>query len=175
MPQETGNILVVKGQPIVPDSEGEYIVPHDMIRGGDLTKIPAGRKIKVSYAGIRGRTLEHAIMVSKIEVLSTGRVLAYADFFRCPCCWEHALSFKSYTEAVMQLFAHEESTSIYFSTRGMGSYDDLGPSHEIALEVDNGNFDDIEESVKNTVLRILKPVDDMREGFDTQYREVFGE
>jgi hypothetical protein len=175
MAEDTANILIIGGQQIAPDSDGEYPLTYDLLCAADLTSIPAGSKIQVSYPCLTGRTPDHAVLVSMIEVLSKERILVFADFFRCPCCWEHALSFKSYTEAVMQLFAHEEATSIYFSIRGMGSHDDLGPFHEIAVEVDNGKFTVIEESVKNIVLRTLKPVEELCEAFDKQYREKFGE
>lgn len=169
--QRKRNYLTIGNERIQSDKDGNFIVRYDMLLNEDLSSVPAGTIIELNYQD--NQRPEDLIVSNKIEVLATGRVRMTAEHYRCPCCWEHAMSYNKYCEAVISIFdIHNGLPEFFFDPYPEG--DIRGELQIFSLEVDNGLFKDIEQRVKETVMEMLKPLLDIRDSFDAQILQKFG-
>jgi hypothetical protein len=171
-PQATD--IVIGGKSIHPGPDGIFEIPHMLLRSGTLSQMPPGTQITVTYPGEEGRSLKTQVRVTNLEVLGQGRVRVAANLFRCSCCWEHAMSFMKYTEGVMLLFANEAAINKNFQVVAVEVTEAGTPIHCITIEHENGSFTDMETTVKDTVMQVLKPLNDLRDAFDGQVFKQLG-
>jgi hypothetical protein len=169
-----GGKLIIAGRHIRPGKNGDYKVSYKLLVGEDLTSVPPGTRITISYPGEEGRTLDSQFRLTSIEVLEQGRVSVGANHFRCACCWEHAMSHRKYTEAVVQLLQQEAAVSPSFSLEQLGVNKNGELIHSYAIDVANGQFHDIEAHMRVSIMGILKPLFDTRDAFDAQIFQQFG-
>lgn len=172
--QSKGNDLTIGGERILPDEEGNFIVQHEVLLNEDLSSVPSGTIFDINYQNTDGRKSEDLILVRKIQVLDKGRVRVTADHYRCPCCWEHALSFHKYCGAIMEILHSQQIANTEFVFETILIDDTGAPFHIFSLEVDNGLFKDVEKHVKETMMQMLKPLLDFCDSFDAQTLQQFG-
>jgi hypothetical protein len=170
--------LLIGGQQIYPIGETDhYIIPYDTIIAGDLSSAPAGTSIDIDYQGA-GRTPSEMILIRKIGVLHLNKVCVTADHYRCPCCWENALSFEKYTNIVAKIFKDHESSNDGrnkgFTIIAMEINDEAEPSLIFSLDISNGSFKKIEKQVRDAAIQLLKPLMDFRDSLDAQILQQFG-
>jgi hypothetical protein len=171
--QPGANILPLSQKVYRSDKNGKFKVPYKVLLQEDLSVAVKGTIVNISYNYNHGSVAD-APRLASIQVLDLNQVLVYAGYFRCPCCWGHALSFKKFTDAVEKLFDHENAVNPKFRLLPMGFNEKGEPTHVFAIEIANGYFVSIEAQVNAAVEAILKPLLDTRDVLDAQILQQFG-
>ncbi len=166
--------LMMGGQRIAADLNGNFTVPYHSLLREDLSSVLPGTRIKISYPGDEQRSLKNKLRMTDVAILQHGRVTVAANYFRCPCCWGHALGFMKFTEAAMILFKKEAAANADFKFSHVAIDDEGKPAHCMSIDADNGRFVDIEAHIKAVVLPIIQPLNDARDAIDLQILHQFG-
>jgi hypothetical protein len=172
--QKETSLLKVGYTKIRADENGVFIIPRSKLLPEDLRLLPSGTEIVINYGDEHGRTAEDPIMLNMLQLIDGGKVSVMGNHYRCPCCWDHAMSFEKYTEIVAKIFEDKQHEVDGFTFQGLEISKQDEPLHFFSYECQSGNFKDVEQEVMDRMAEILKPLFDIRDSFDNQIKKRFG-
>lgn len=152
-----------------------FLVPYSLIVTEDLSTLPDDSIIGIDPQISRQTQLHDQIEVSMLRTLANTRVIVLAEYYRCSCCWNHALDYKKFTVIAAQTFSRSPKNPNQFMPDGIGvRLTNNDPVHHFSVEVDNGYFRDVERQVRERITQMMQPLLDYCDQVDKQTRQRFG-
>ncbi len=155
----SGAHLRIQGRRVRRDEDGNYIVRYDRIRHEDLSAVPAGTSIILDH-GERFRKESDFIALHRIEILSSTRVRAFCDHFRCPECWDHALGWGAYMTMAENILVSPAAQSAGVRFEGVVLSDPDHPYQMMSVEVPSADPASVFKSAAEVVKPLLAPLTD---------------
>ena len=169
-----GNMqLIVGTTAISKNGEGEYPVRYGSLLSEDLSQLKPGVKIKIEYDPPFVWTIDKPNYLYSLKVLEGGKVEVHIAHHRCPCCWNHALSYNIYNEMVESCLTAESEINESLSEMERNVQDDGGIIYNISLEVATGKYAQLEQAVQAVLFPIFRPIYEFRDRMDEDCKTEF--
>ena len=167
------NIIMIGGQAIRSGRKGDFKVSHALILSEDLSHLPIGTQLIITYSRNEMNNHQFPLKVKNIEVMANNTVFVTAEYYECPNCWRHAMNFMKFTEVAMILLKDESTSNSCFDYLGV-DVKSGDPTHHMTVVMDNGLFIDIEARVNTLVMTTVKSLHDAKDAIDAQILKQFG-